>query len=63
MGVPDEQVPGQRAVTHLDEAIRRVVERHLAEYSLTTVQVMSVLEEIKLDIWHQDFHRDAQEVV
>ena len=56
-----EQVPGQTGVSALDEAIRRAIDRHLLEWSLTTVQVMSVLEEIKLDVWHQDYHELERE--
>jgi len=52
-----DNVTGQEAVNRLDEAIRKAIERTLCEYSLTTVQVVSVLEEIKLDVWHQDYHR------
>ena len=56
-----ERVPGQQGVNALDVAIRKVIDRHVYEWSLTTVQVMSVLEEIKLDVWHQAYHRLERE--
>ena len=56
-----KHLPGRDGVLQLDEAIRKAIERTTAEWSLTCVEIVGVLEEVKLDVWHQDYHKHAKE--
>ena len=52
---------GREHLVRMDEDIRKVIDRYICEFSLTTMDAFGVLMEIALDVWHQDYHRSAEE--